>query len=185
MQLEKVNKTIKMFRDYVIKESKDNLNRSKHNNTKGLYNSIKGDIVTEDKYTIVGFSMDNYGMFVDKGVKGADPSKVSKNAKITGQQAPDSPFSFKSKRPPSKFLEDWAKKKNIRLRDEKGRFKQGSYKTIGMIIAKNIWARGIKPSLFFTKPFEAGYKKYIDVDLIKAFGQDIDTIIDFNLKDIK
>ena len=185
MQLEKVNKTIQMFRDYVIKESKDNLNRSKHNNTKGLYNSIKGEIVTEDKYTIVGFSMDNYGMFVDKGVKGADPSKVSKNAKITGQQAPDSPFSFKSKRPPSKFLEDWAKKKNIRLRDEKGRFKQGSYKTIGMIIAKNIWARGIKPSLFFTKPFEAGYKKYIDVDLIKAFGQDIDTIIDFNLKDIK
>ena len=185
MQLEKVNKTIQMFRDYVIKESKDNLNRSKHNNTKGLYNSIKGEIVTEDKYTIVGFSMDNHGMFVDKGVKGADPSKVSKNAKITGQQAPDSPFSFKSKRPPSKFLEDWAKKKNIRLRDEKGRFKQGSYKTIGMIIAKNIWARGIKPSLFFTKPFEAGYKKYIDVDLIKAFGQDIDTIIDFNLKDIK
>jgi len=185
MQLEKVNKTIQMFRDYVIKESKDNLNRSKHNNTKGLYNSIKGEIVTEDKYTIVGFSMDNYGLFVDKGVKGADPSKVSKNAKITGQQAPDSPFSFKSKRPPSKFLEDWAKKKNIRLRDEKGRFKQGSYKTIGMIIAKNIWARGIKPSLFFTKPFEAGYKKYIDVDLIKAFGQDIDTIIDFNLKDIK
>jgi hypothetical protein len=185
MQLEKVNKTIQMFRDYVIKESKDNLNRSKHNNTKGLYNSIKGEIVTEDKYTIVGFSMDNYGMFVDQGVKGADPSKVSKNAKITGQQAPDSPFSFKSKRPPSKFLEDWAKKKNIRLRDEKGRFKQGSYKTIGMIIAKNIWARGIKPSLFFTKPFEAGYKKYIDVDLIKAFGQDIDTIIDFNLKDIK
>ena len=185
MQLEKVNKTIQMFRDYVIKESKDNLNRSKHNNTKGLYNSIKGEIVTEDKYTIVGFSMDNYGMFVDKGVKGADPSKVSKNAKITGQQAPDSPFSFKSKRPPSKFLEDWAKKKNIRLRDEKGRFKQGSYKTIGMIIAKSIWARGIKPSLFFTKPFEAGYKKYIDVDLIKAFGQDIDTIIDFNLKDIK
>ena len=185
MQLEKVNKTIQMFRDYVIKESKDNLNRSKHNNTKGLYNSIKGEIVTEDKYTIVGFSMDNYGMFVDQGVKGADPSKVSKNAKITGQQAPDSPFSFKSKRPPSKFLEDWAKKKNIRLRDEKGRFKQGSYKTIGMIIAKNIWARGIKPSLFFTKPFEAGYKKYIEVDLIKAFGQDIDTIIDFNLKDIK
>ena len=185
MQLEKVNKTIQMFRDYVIKESKDNLNRSKHNNTKGLYNSIKGEIVTEKGFTIVGFSMDNHGMFVDQGVKGADPSKVSKNAKITGQQAPDSPFSFKSKRPPSKFLEDWAKKKNIRLRDEKGRFKQGSYKTIGMIIAKNIWARGIKPSLFFTKPFEAGYKKYIEVDLIKAFGQDIDTIIDFNLKDIK
>jgi hypothetical protein len=37
----------------------------------------------------------------------------------------------------------------------------------------------------FTKPFEEGYKKYIDTDLIKAFGQDIDTMIDYNLKDIK
>jgi hypothetical protein len=39
--------------------------------------------------------------------------------------------------------------------------------------------------LFFTKPFEAGYKKYIDTDLIKAFGQDIETMVDYNLKDIK
>ena len=28
-------------------------------------------------------------------------------------------------------------------------------------------------------------KKYIDVDLLKAFGQDVETIIDYNLKDIK
>jgi hypothetical protein len=185
LKLEKVNKTIEKFRDYVIRESKNNLKLNKKNYTSNLSNSIKGEIVSDDEYTIVGFSMDHYGLFVDKGVKGADPSKVSKNAKITGQQAPNSPYSFKDKRPPSKFLEDWAKKKNIRLRDEKGRFKKGSYKTIGMIIAKNIWARGIKPSLFFTKPFESGYKKYIDTDLIKAFGQDIDTIIDYNLKDIK
>lgn len=63
--------------------------------------------------------------------------------------------------------------------------KKGNYKTIGIILSKNIWARGIKPSLFFTKPFEEGYKKYIDTDLMKAFGQDIETIVDYNLKDLK
>jgi hypothetical protein len=176
---------IKRFRDYVIQQSRSNLSKSKNNNTKALYNSIKGEIVTDKGFSIVGFSMADYGQFVDKGVKGADPSQVSKNAKIKGQQAPNSPFSFKTKRPPSKFLENWAKQKNFRLRDSKGKFAQGSYKTIGIILAKNIWARGIKPSLFFTKPFEAGYKKYIDVDLIKAFGQDVETMVDYNLKDIK
>jgi hypothetical protein len=184
-ELQNVNDVLRRFRDYVIQQSKSNLSKSKKNNSKELYNSIKGEVVTQDDYSIVGFSMDDYGQFVDKGVRGAAPSKVSKNAKIRGQQAPSSPFSFKNKRPPSKFLETWAKSKNIRLRDEKGRFKEGSYKTIGIILANNIWARGIKPSLFFTKPFEAGYKKYIDTDLMKAFSQDVDTMIDYNLTNIK
>ena len=180
-----VESVLRKFRDYVIQQSRSNLTRSKHKNTGSLYNSIKGEILTEDDYTIVGFQMNEYAAFVDQGVKGSDPSKVSKNAKIKGQQAPNSPYSFKTKRPPSKYLEQWAKQKNFRLRDEKGKFKQGNYKSIGIILAKNIWARGIKPSLFFTKPFEEGYKKYIDTDLIKAFGQDIDTMIDYNLTNIK
>ena len=185
MALEETYAALKRFKDYVIQQSRSNLTRGNKNVTKGLYNSIKGEIVTENGYAIVGFSMDEYGQYQDQGVKGADPSQVSKNAKIKGQQAPNSPFKFKNKRPPSYLLERWAKQKNIRLRDKKGKFKEGSYKTIGIIIAKNIWARGIRPSLFFTKPFEAGYKKYIDEDLMKAFGMDIDTMVDVNLKDIK
>jgi hypothetical protein len=183
--LNQTQATIVKFRNYVIQQSRSNLSKLRKNDTKKLYNSLKGEILTEDDYTLVGFSMDEYGLFVDKGVKGADPSQVSKNAKIRGQQAPNSPYSFKGKRPPSAPLEKWAKRKNLRLRDAKGKFQKGNYKTLGIILAKNIWARGIKPSLFFTKPFEAGYKKYIDVDLVKAFGQDVGTIVSTNLKDLK
>ena len=57
LKLQKVNKTIQMFRDYVIKESKDNLKRTGHNNTSALANSIKGEIVSEDGFTIVGFTI--------------------------------------------------------------------------------------------------------------------------------
>jgi hypothetical protein len=178
-------KIIEKFRNVVIQQARSNLSKSKKNDTKDLYNSLKGEIVNDKDFTIVGFTMLNYGMFQDQGVKGVDPSKVSPNSKIRGQQAPNSPYSFKNKRPPAGPLAEYAKRKNIRLRDAKGKFKKGSYKTIGIIIAKNIFYRGIKPSLFFTKPFESAYKKYIDTDLIKAFGQDIDTIIDFSLKDIK
>ncbi len=59
---------------------------------KKLYNEIKGEILFEDNYFLLGFSMPDYGFYQDEGVKGADPSQVSKNAKIKGQQAPNSRF---------------------------------------------------------------------------------------------
>ena len=178
MQLEKVNKTIQMFRDYVIRESKDNLKRTGHNNTSSLANSIKGEVVTENDYTIVGFKMNDYGTFVDLGVKG----------KTSSTKAPDSPYKFGSgtgrKGGLTQGINQWVKQKGFQFRDRKsGRFL--SYDSTAYLITRSIFHKGIKPSLFFTKPFEAGYKKYIDIDLIKAFGQDIDTMVDYNLKDIK
>ena len=176
MQLNKVNKTIQMFRDYVIRESKDNLKRTGHNNTSALANSIKGEIVTEDGFTIVGFTMANYGAFVDKGVKG----------KTSSNKAPNSPFKFGSgsgqKGGLTAGIKKWVRQKGFQFRS-KGRFL--SYDSTAYLITRSIFNKGIKPSLFFTKPFEAGYKKYIDIDLLKAFGQDVETMVDYNLKNIK
>jgi len=179
--LTSTKEVLEAYKRYVIQQARSNLSKSNKNVSKQLYNQIKGEILFENNYFLLGFSMPDYGFYQDEGVKGADPSQVSPNAKIKGQQAPNSDFSFKKLRPPSKPLEDWAKNKNFRLRDKKGKFAKGNYKTIGIILAKNIWARGIKPSLFFTKPFEVGYKKYIDTDLIKAFVDDIETLIDYTI----
>jgi hypothetical protein len=181
LKTEKVNKTIQMFRDYVIREAKDNLKRTGHNNTSSLANSIKGEVVTENDYTIVGFTMANYGTFVDLGVKG----------KTSANKAPNSPYKFGSgtgaKGGLTKGIQKWVKQKGFQFRSKeegsKGRFL--SYESTAYLITRSIFHKGIKPSLFFTKPFEAGYKKYIDVDLVKAFGQDIETMVDYNLKDIK
>ena len=167
--LENVNKAINKFRAYVIQQSRSNLTKGKKNFSKSLYNSIKSEVETEDNYILVGFSMDKYGMFQDQGVKGSKSS----------DKAPNSPYKFTNKMPPIKPLSDWAKKKNIRLRDDSGKYKKGNYKTIGFLIARSIFEKGMKPSLFFTKPFNAGYKKFIDTDLIKAFSQDIDTIFSY------
>jgi hypothetical protein len=177
MELKETEKAFKRFRDYVVSQSRANLTRGKKNGTGSLYRSISGEVVMDGNYGIVGFSMDDYGKFQDQGVKGANPSLV-KNGK---QKAPNSPFSFKSKQPPAKFIESWAKSHNIRLRNEKGQYERGNYKTIGFIIAKRIFAQGIKPSLFFTKPFEDGYKRLLD-ELGPSFGDDLDTIIDDTLK---
>jgi hypothetical protein len=165
--LDNVNEAINKFRSYVIQQSRSNLTKGNKNVSKSLYNSLKSELVKDGNYTLVGFSMDKYGMFQDKGVKGAK----------SASKAPNSPYKYTNKMPPIKPLSDWAKKKNIRLRDASGKFEKGNYKTIGFLIARSIFEKGIKPSLFFTKPFEAGYKKFIDTDLMVAFSQDVDTIL--------
>ena len=173
-----VDNVIKKFRDYVIQQARSNLTKGGKNVSKELYNSLKGEIVTENGFSIVGFSMDDYGAFQDKGVKG----------KSSSAKAPNSPFKFGSgtgkKGGLTQGINKWVRAKGFQFRDKKtGKFM--SYQATAFLITRSIFHKGIKPSLFFTKPFEAGYKKYIDVDLIKAFGQDVETMVDYNLKDIK
>jgi hypothetical protein len=147
---------LQAFGKYVVQQSRSNLTKQKHNVSKNLYNSIHYDLTEKnDDYTL-SFIMDEYGTFLDKGVKGANPSLV-KNGK---QKAPNSPYSYKSKRPPMQPLADWAKKRNIRLRDKEGKFKKGNYRTIGFILQRSIFAQGMKPTMFFTKPFEVAFERY-------------------------
>jgi hypothetical protein len=171
-------KLLEKYKNYVIQQARANLSKGRNNVSKTLYNSIKGEIVTENNFAIVGFKMEQYGQFMDEGVKGAFPNMV-KNGK---QKAPNSRFMFTNKRPPAGPIAEWAKKRGIRLRDEKGKFKKGNYKTLGFIIANRIYAQGIKPTLFFTKPYEAGFKKYIVGQMPAQVAIDVDRIVDLNLQ---
>jgi hypothetical protein len=175
MQLKNTEALLKRFRDYVIQQSRSNLSKSRKNNTKELYNSIKGEIVTENDYSIVGFKMADYGMFQDQGVKG----------KSSSRKAPNSPFKFGGKTGPkgglTNGIEKWVKQKGIQFKDKKtGKFI--SYQSTAFIITRSIYQTGLRPSLFFTKPFEAGKKKYIDSEIAQAFKMDVDYIVDYELK---
>jgi len=70
MELSQTQATIKRFRDYVVSQAKANLTRQGKNVSKSLYNSIKGEIVSEQNYSIVGFIMDEHGAYQDQGVRG-------------------------------------------------------------------------------------------------------------------
>ena len=179
--LSNVKDELNRFAKYVISQSRANLTRAKKGGG-SLYKSLDSNVKVSKNSFELSFLMEDYGVFQDKGVKGKDPSKVSPNAKITGQQAPNSEYKFGSGKTGNYkgfvlSIEKWAKKKNIRLRDKKGKFTKGNYKTIAHIIAGNIYNRGIKPSLFFTKPFEKAFKN-IDKDLIKAYKLDIETLME-------
>ena len=179
--LENVQKELNAFAKYVISQSRANLTRSKKGGG-DLYKSLDSNLKVSENSFELSFLMEDYGVFQDKGVKGKDPSKVSPNAKITGQQAPNSKYRFGSGKTGNYkdfvlSIEKWAKKKNVRLRDKKGKFTKGNYKTIAHIIAGNIYNRGIKPSLFFTKPFKKAFKN-LDKDIVKAFKLDVEQLLE-------
>ncbi len=166
--LKNLQTELQSFGKYVVQQSRSNLTKQKHNVSKELYNSIHYKLEEKNGNFDLAFIMDEYGTFLDKGVKGANPSLV-KGGK---QKGGNSPYSFRNRRPPMQPIADWAKKRNIRLRDKEGKFKKGNYRTIGFILQRSIFAQGIKPSMFFTKPFLAAFDRYPQL-LSKALAQDI------------
>lgn len=136
--LKNVKEYLNAVGKYIVQQSRSNLSKLKKNTSKTLYNSIEYNVSDDFKLDV---RMEEYGHYQDKGVSGTE---VKYNTK----------FKYGNKMPPIKDIAKWAKAKNIRLRDDKGRFKKGDYNTIGFIIARSIHKKGIKPSLFFTKPFE-------------------------------
>ena len=178
MEFNNLEAVMESYGKYVVQQSKSNLTKDKKGDG-DLYNSIKFEVIDDSQAMIVEFFMTDYGVFVDEGVRGANPSLVDnpKTGRKGVQKAPYSKFKYKSRRPPLKALVDWAKRKNIRFRVKKGQkgagqFKKGSYKAMGFWLQKSIYAQGLKPNYFFSKPFEAGIKKY-ELNMAKAFAEDI------------
>tara|TARA_R110000851_G_scaffold41669_1_gene104396 strand:- start:46 stop:609 length:564 start_codon:yes stop_codon:yes gene_type:complete len=178
MEFNNLEKVLNSFGQYVVNTSKQNLVNEKKDGG-DLYNSIKFEIEQDNQAYLVEFYMTDYGVFVDEGVSGADPSLVDseKTGRKGIQKAPYSKFKYKTKKPPLEGLIEWAKRKNIRFRVRKGQkgagqFKKGSYRDMGFWLQKSIYAQGLKPTYFFSKPFKEGIKDY-QLNMAKAFEEDI------------
>lgn len=118
--------------------------------------------------------MEDYGFFQDKGVSGI-------------KKKYNTPFSYKSKggknglkgMPPPSAFDKWTIRRGIAPRNTKGQFQ--TRKGLNFAIARSIFEKGIKPSLFFTKPFEAAYKNLPD-ELIDKYGLDVIELFDSIMK---
>lgn len=168
MEKSEVQKALERFRDHVVSISKRNLTNKQKNSSKKLYNSIQGKVKANPNSFELEFTMEDYGVFQDAGVSGT-------------KKKYNTPYSYKSKMPPPKAFDKWLVKKGIAPRDN-GRFT--SRKSLAFLIARSVYRNGIKPSLFFTKPFEAAYKnlpqELIDkygLDAIELFNEQIDEIL--------
>jgi hypothetical protein len=156
MEKSEVQKALERFRDHVVSISKRNLTNKQKNSSKKLYNSIQGKVKANPNSFELEFSMEDYGVFQDAGVSGT-------------KKKYNTPYSYKSKMPPVKAFDKWLVRKGIAPRD-KGKF--ASRKSLAFLIARSVYRNGIKPSLFFTKPFEAAYKN-LPQELIEKYGLDV------------
>ena len=146
MRKGEVQKLLDDFRDKVIAEAKQGLPRD----TGGLAKSLKSYVKESPNSIQISFSMSEYGFYQDRGVKG-----VSSGKSLSGYQ-----FGTGSgkKGGLTKGINQWVQRKQIQFRDkETGRFL--SYEQTARTIIRSIWQKGIKPSMFFTRPFEKYYKK--------------------------
>ena len=161
MQKDEVQKALDRFRDHVIGQAKRNLTTKDKNVSKRLYNSLKGEVKAFPNSIGMYFSMEEYGAYQDLGVKG----------KKSSSKAPESPYRFGSgtgKRGGlTEGMQKWVERRRIQFRNKDGKFM--SYKSTAWVMTKSIYAKGIKPSLFFTKPFEAAYKN-LPEQLIEKYG---------------
>lgn len=148
---QRLQQVIDNFGKRVIQQSRSNLSKAKKNSSSSLYRSLafKGSVKGE-KFS-GQFYMEDYGMFVDQGVKGKESST----------KAPNSPFRFGTgtgrKGGLRESIPKWVQSKRFQFRDKKGKFL--SYEQTGFIIARSIYKTGIKPSYFFTKPFGLAMSK--------------------------
>lgn len=168
MRLKETQKALNTFGKRVIKQARQNLTKKKKNVNKKLYDSLFYKAKVMPNSIDVFFFMEKYGIFQDKGVKGTKSNYIENR---------DTPFSFRNYKPPVEPLQEWAKKRNFRLRDDKGRFAKGDYKTIGYVLQNSIFNKGIRASMFFTKPFENEFKK-LPAEVIEQYGLDIDEFLE-------
>ena len=170
MKFKNVDEIVTKYAKYVVQQSKSNLTKDKKGGG-DLYNSVSYKIEKSQDDFLLDFLMEDYGAFVDRGVKGKTSTYPETSAAL-------SKFQYGSGTGPkgglTKGINTWLKKKRFQFRDKQGRFM--SYESMTYLIARSIYNKGLKSNLFFTKPFEAGLKRLPD-DLIKGFALDIEDAI--------
>ena len=174
MLKKETEKYLNDFAKYVIQQSRSNLSKGGKNSTKDLYNSLDKQIEVGANSFRLAFLMEDYGKFQDKGVQGSNPSAIKNGF----NKAPNSPYKFKSKMIPTRVLDKWVIKKGIAPRNKSGKFL--SREGIKFALAKSIALQGIKPSLFFTKPFEKAFERLPD-ELVEAYGLDVEQFLEFTI----
>ena len=162
----------------VVKEGRSILKKKKKQTKQNtLYNDYDYLVTASDSSVTLEFEFggaEDYWAFVDEGVRGAGGYKGS--GKMRGQ---GSPFKFGSKMHPRRPLINWIKNKPIKGRDKKGRFI--SNESLGYLIQRAIYQRGLTRTQFFSKPFTQELDNQIG-SITEAFADDLELALETIIK---
>jgi len=165
-------KALNKFRDTIVNEAKANLKSMGKDSTGKLSKSIQGQVKEMPNSISMYFQMEAYGYFQDRGVKGVKSGRSESGFRFGTGSGPKGGL--------TSGIEKWVRIKGIKGRDKKGKFI--TQKSLVNTIVRSIWNKGIKPSLFFTKPFEKAFKKLPDT-LITKYGLDAEQLFDSIMKE--
>ena len=178
--------SLKKLGGSVIKEGRGILKKKKKTTSQNsLYNDFDYLVTNTKDSVTLEFEFgkaDDYWAFVDEGVKGAGGFKGS--GRMRGQ---GSPFRFGSGKSKGKWpqftsaIQKWIKKKGIKGRNkETGKFITN--KSLGFLIQRAIYQRGLERTQFFTRPFTTLLKKQ-ENKILQAFADDVELLLEKTLKD--
>lgn len=141
---------------------------------KNLENSIDYDVIQYGAGIEVDINALFYGAFVDQGVKGHGRGDWTPwNPK--SQQAPNSPFSFKSWGPPPNEFREWIRIKRIRPRNPlTGQFM--NRKTSAFLMARSAGRFGLPATHFMTNAIAATLPNFRE-EIGVAIHKDTQTFI--------
>jgi len=177
MRLTETQKALDIFKGIVLNQSRAILSKKGKNVSNELFRSLKGNVKAMPNSIFVDFEMEEYGYYQDRGVKG----KTSTYPEIAQYGTLAKFGSGKGKKGGlSGGIKKWVEAKRFQFRNKEiGKFM--SYQSTAYLITRSIWNKGIKPSLFFTKPFERAFKK-LPNELIEKFGLDVENFLAYTLK---
>ena len=171
---ENIQAVLNKFGKYVVQQSRSNLTKGKHNFDKTLYNSLDYDLNVSTNSFSLTFTMEDYGEFQDKGVKGAGGTrkststfkKTNNKGKIWKQKAKNSPFSFKEgKKPSVKHFKAWSEAKGLNP----------------FAVRESVFRQGISATKFFSRPFGLAFDK-LPPEIVDAFKLTNDDFLQFTRK---
>ena len=179
-----VKKALDSFGSSVVSGSKKELARKKKNASNNLSKSVDYAVKVSKNSFQLDFFMEDYGKFIDKGVKGvggkrkkpnADGELAYKRKKVTNNDySYRQPSRTNSKGRFKQALGGWTIKKGIAPRSKGGQFT--SRKGLIFAIRKSIFHTGLETTNFFTNPFEKAFKKLPD-ELVEAYGLEVDKLL--------
>jgi len=171
MRLTRFKDVINAFAKKVLKDAK----KSAAKKGWGLAKKLKANSKLNENSFQLQFEP-GYAKWVDEGVSGVDKKRATPNKfKRKGGKG-----SFKGM-PPTAAFDTWALKKLGALkRNKKGQIQ--SRKSLKFAIAVSVWKKGIRRSLFFTRPFKKYYKE-LNNDLLDVFNREVESLLDQTFKD--
>ena len=182
MEFKNTIQAMQKFGGNVVKEGRGILAKKKKANGT-LYNDFDYLVTATKNEVTLEFEFggaEDYWAFVDEGVRGAGGFKGS--GRMRGGK---SPFRFGSGKYRGKWpeftsaIQKWIKKKGIKGRGKKGRFITNN--SLGFLIQRAIYQRGLTRTQFFSKPFTQQLNKQTE-KITEAFADDLMLSLDKQLK---